>query len=143
MSRSRDVLALGSAALLGAGLALFAAACADFEAPEPPALPDVVVANPSFRDDIMPILEARCATAGCHTLTTRQRNLALSPLDSAHAQLIRKGFVNPAEPANSFLVCIIKAPCGNMPRMPLGQPPLTANQIQTITNWIGGGALKN
>ena len=141
----RAVLTLAAAAAIGPAAALLgAAACTDFEAPEPKVVPDVVVANPSFARDIMPIFEARCATGGCHTNETRQNNLALEPLDTAYLHARRTS--NPANPANSFLVLVLRestAQSVNRPRMPIGQPPLTENQIQTITNWIAQGALKN
>ena len=141
----RAALTLAAAAALGATAVLLgAAACTDFDAPDPTALPDVVVANPSFTRDIMPIFEARCATGGCHTNETRQNNLALDPLDTAYVHARR--ISNPANPSNSFLVLVLRestAQSVNRPRMPLGQPPLTENQIQTIVNWIGQGALKN
>jgi hypothetical protein len=137
----RAALTLFSSATLGAATMLGVAACTDFEAPEPVVLPDVVVATPSFSRDIQPIFDARCATAGCHTNVTRQNKLALEPLDTAYVHARR--YVNVADPEASFLVRIVRQPVGNIPRMPLGQPPLTANQIQTIVNWIAQGALKN
>ena len=137
----RTLRTLGLAAALGASTALGAVSCTDFEAPEPSALPDVAVANPSFARDIQPIFEARCATAGCHTNLTRQNKLALEPLDTAYIHARR--YVNTANPTQSTLVRILRGPVGPLPRMPLGQPPLTENQIQTITNWVQQGALKN
>ncbi|HKG94885.1 MAG TPA: hypothetical protein VKA84_23420 [Gemmatimonadaceae bacterium] len=141
----RTAFGLAASAVLGAAAALLgAAACTDFDAPDPKVLSDVAVANPSFTNDIMPIFEARCATAGCHTNETRQNNVALEPLDTAYVHARR--LVNTANPGNSFLVCVLREPCAqsvNRPRMPLGQPPLSENQIQTIVNWIAQGAEKN
>ena len=130
-------------------------ACADFESTTDPAfgLPDDVVATPSFADDIQPIFTRRCSIGGCHSLATAQAGLTLAA-GASYGSLVgvqsrlRPQFVRvaPSDPANSWLIRMI----GSDPalrfghqRMPLASTPLTANQIQTITNWIATGALPN
>lgn len=141
MSARRTALGLVASAAFGALAMVGIVACTDFDAPDPKVLPDVEVADPSFAGDIMPIFEARCATAGCHTTETHQHNLAFEPLDVAHENARIRS--NPANPPTSFLVQILRGPVAGFPRMPLGQPPLTENQIRTITNWIADGTPKN
>jgi hypothetical protein len=128
------------------------AACADFDSGVDPAfgLPDVVVAMPSFSADIQPILDRRCVVGGCHTLATGQADLTLDRTVS-YVELVNvPSTLNPAfdrvvpgDAANSWLARMIgpdpSARDGNV-RMPLASPPLTANQIQTIINWIQRGA---
>ena len=144
--------ALAAALSLGA-LALLAA-CTDFEAPEENRGPDVAVAAPSFRNDIQPIFEARCATAGCHSASTRQAELSLADAATSHAQLVERPAeadvpfqrVRTAKPDSSWLVRVLEedpARRFNFPRMPLGRPPLTANQIGNIVRWIEQGAQNN
>ena len=128
------------------------AACADFESPEDPTfgLPDELLANPSFSADIVPILDRRCATGGCHSSASHQAALDLTP-EQAHAQtvnasaVLRTGMdrVEPGDPDNSWLVRMIEADPARRdghPRMPLASTPLTPNQIANIRRWIEQGA---
>ena len=136
-------------------LAVMVVACVDFESTTDPAfgLPDDVVPAPSFEGDIQPIFTRRCSIGGCHSLATAQGGLTLAA-GASYASLVgvasrlRPQFVRvaPADPANSWLIRMI----GSDPalrfghqRMPLASTPLTANQIQTITNWIATGAPRN
>jgi len=54
--------------------------------------------------------------------------------------------VLPGDNTQSFLWVMIQPDTSlhpGIPRMPLAAQPLTANQIQTIVNWIKDGALDN
>ena len=137
------------------GLLLLAAAfgaCADFEGVVAPTggLPDVVVEVPQFQRDIVPIFERRCGIGGCHSELSHQAGLVLTPA-SAHAALLNKPaqtrigevLVRPGNADNSWLVIAISDNAARrlgLARMPLGSGPLTANQIQTIINWVNRGA---
>jgi hypothetical protein len=129
------------------------AACTDFEAPEVVPLPDVVVGDPSFADDIQPIFTARCATASCHNLATQQVGLNLQE-GYAYGAIVgvvtptsrEFSLIEPFDPDNSWLVRMIQPDPAlrfDHPRMPLGRDPLTANQIATIVNWVTKGAAQN
>ena len=129
------------------------AGCTDFSAPEEVVLPDVLVASPSFATDIQPIFTARCATASCHNLATQQLGLNLQE-GYAYAEIVEvesstsRGlkYIRAGDPDNSYLVQMIRAdptPRFARPRMPLGRPPLTDNQIATIVNWVLAGAPQN
>lgn len=84
-----------------------------------------VVAHPSYKKDIQPILQAQCIT--CHS------DIATYPKTAEK--------VTPGNPAQSVL---IKRLTGEVPpQMPAGGQPLTRDQIQTITNWIQEGAKNN
>jgi len=140
--------------VIGAAMSV-AASCADFDSAVDPAfgLPDAIVANPSFGDDIQPILDRRCSIGGCHSLATAQAGLTLTAAESYGALVgvpstLRPEFlrVAPGDPATSWLVRMI----GNDPaarfghqRMPLSSLPLTPNQIANIVQWIEQGALPN
>ena len=128
-------------------------ACTDFEAPKRVALPDVVVANPQFAKDIQPIFNARCATSSCHTFATHQAGLNLAA-GYAYDEIVNVQAVFrpswkrivPSKPDSSFLIKTLLADPSQHPeisRMPLGREPLTANQIQTIINWVSQGAVRN
>ena len=143
-------------ALLACALgAVLAGACADFDAPENPTfgLPDDPIAFPSFSADIVPILDRRCATGGCHSMATHQAGLVLTP-EEAYAEIVsvpavlQSGMdrVEPSDPDDSWLVRMIEADPGRRdghPRMPLASRPLTENQIANIRRWIEQGALQN
>ncbi|HSA57446.1 MAG TPA: hypothetical protein VLE53_17170 [Gemmatimonadaceae bacterium] len=131
---------------------LSAAACADFTGGIDPTygLPDVVVEDPDYLRDVVPIFERRCALGGCHSPGSAQAGLVLTR-DAAHQMLVdaparlRPGEVRvvPFDAASSWLMVMIgeeQAPRGGFSRMPLGSNPLTPNQIATIANWIDRGA---
>jgi hypothetical protein len=140
------------ATLVGAAWGMSMIGCADYAVTVDPAggLPDVIVASPSFRTDIQPIFEARCATGGCHSALTHQAGLVLTP-DAAYTSLVNVRAtlgsgalrVVPGNAGASWLMVMIgpnESPRGGVPRMPLAGVPLTPNQITTIGNWIGVGA---
>jgi hypothetical protein len=130
-------------------------ACSDFRTPFDPAsgLPDVVVDNPSFSRDVIPILEKRCSIGGCHSPATAQGGLVLTP-DRAYDDLVgvparlASGInrVTPGAPDDSFLVRVLSSDPEvrlGFVRMPLASAPLTPNQIATIANWVREGAARN
>ena len=130
-----------------------AIACTDFEAPEEVVLPDVLVPNPVFEQDIQPIFTARCATASCHNLATQQVGLNLQA-GFAYDEIVNvesssshdMPYIYPFKPDSSWLVRMIQADPARrffVERMPLGRAPLTDNQIATIINWVNAGAPRN
>ena len=131
------------------------AACAEFSSPVDPTggLPDVVVTHPSLATNIQPIFTARCAQGGCHTPAEARAGLVLSTGQS-YSHLVNVASVHgapmvrvlPGDNTQSFLWVMIQPDTSlhpGIPRMPLAAQPLTANQIQTIVNWIKDGALDN
>ena len=133
-------------------LAAVYGACADFEGVVTPTggLPDVVVEAPQFQRDIVPIFERRCGIGGCHSESSHQAGLVLTRT-AAHAALVNKlsqtrigeVLVRPGNADASWLVIAIRDDAARrmgLARMPLGSGPLTANQIQTIVNWVNRGA---
>lgn len=154
--------AIGAALVVGATWA-----CADFAAPEPPALPDTLQATPSFARDIAPVLDARCSTVACHNPSTHRVGLILaaavsydelvptapcttSPRPNGCSRLKPPlALVQPGDANASWIVKMIspdsteaRAAVGTY-RMPLGRPALTPNQIANIVTWITQGAARN
>ena len=144
--------------LLGATLVtavVLAYGCADFESTVDPTggLPDVEVLNPSFANDIQPILTRRCAIGGCHTVNTARATLVLTAGHAYDSIVNKTAFLAPqfdrVEPGNadsSWVVRMIEendARRVNFARRPLGGQPLTRTQIATIVNWIENGAPRN
>jgi WD40 repeat protein/mono/diheme cytochrome c family protein len=86
-------------------------------------------AEPSYFREIRPVLQRQCQ--GCH-----QPNLKSSNLDlTSYEGLVLGGKHGPG------LSVIVKYLSGEMkPQMPLGQPALTAGEIDLVRNWIAAGA---
>ena len=92
------------------------------------------VTTVSFENDILPILTARCAFAGCHVAGGPDN------IDFSTYQTLKKGgedgpVVIPGNPDESDIIEEIVSG-----RMPPGGPPLTDAQIQLFIDWINEGA---
>lgn len=132
---------------------VLAVACTDFEAPDVKPLPDVLVVNPTLSNDVQPIFTARCATVSCHNFATHQVGLILAEgytYDrTVNVQAVFRPSwkrIVPSRPDSSFLIQVLLSDTTKHPeisRMPLGRPPLTDNQINTIINWVSQGAQRN
>jgi len=118
----------------------------------PPTATASATAIVSFEEIQRTIFDVHCLTIGCHASDFQAGNLNLDPGMSfgdlvnvipdnpaaRNAGLLR---VTPFEPAESFLIRKLENP--TLPeggRMPLGQPPLPAAQIEQIRAWILRGA---
>ena len=134
---------------------LIAPGCADFESPEDPTggLPNVPIEFPSFVRDIEPILDARCATGGCHSPASHRAGLVLA---QGHAYDETVGvtsvlnapmlLIEPGSADDSWVIRMISADAAarhDFPRMPLATTPLTPTQIDNIRRWIDQGAQRN
>ena len=134
---------------------LIATGCADFQSPEDPTggLPNEPIALPSFVGDIEPILDARCATGGCHSPASHRAGLVLAEghaydetvgvTSVLNAPMLR---IEPGSADDSWLVRMISPDADarhDFPRMPLASTPLTPTQIDNIRRWIDQGAARN
>ena len=88
----------------------------------------VWAAEPSYFRDVRPVLERQCQ--GCH-----QPNLKSSNLDlTTYAGLAAGGKHGPGrEVIVQYLTGELK------PQMPLGQPPLPAEEIELVRKWVAAG----
>ncbi len=86
-------------------------------------------ASPSFTRDIRPILLRQCQ--GCHQPASKASDLDLTNYQG-FAKGGRRGATAP------ILVKYITGE--SQPRMPIGGPPLTPDQIQLFKDWIAAGA---
>src|SRR5262245_55870233 len=98
-------------------------------------LPVLFVALPalantaSYHRDVRPILQRHCQ--GCHQPSIKSSNLDLTTYEGLMAGGKR----------GSGVSLVLKYVTGEVqPRMPMGQPPLTAEQIASLRNWISEGA---
>jgi cytochrome c553 len=98
----------------------------------------------SFANDVQPLLKAKCY--GCHNPTTLggRSETGGAKLDLTTVEGFERGgvsgkLVEPGKPTESLLFVRITGSDGK-PQMPLGFPPFSAEQIQTIRDWITQGA---
>jgi hypothetical protein len=85
----------------------------------------------SFKGEIEPLFEAKCALSGCH-------NGAVSPnlsKDKCYASLMEGGYVDTLKPDESLLMIKLNT---NMPPQKL--PP---SDINKVLSWIKQGAKEN
>lgn len=80
---------------------------------------------PSFASDVLPIMELRCATSGCH-------------VSGGSAPFVIEGFADVQPRAAS-----IRARVSGRTMPPAGSTALTDAQIATIVDWVDGGAPNN
>jgi hypothetical protein len=109
------------------------------------------LAEVSFRDNIVPILKAKCAT--CHLTGQEGGKMALHP-GAAYKSLVGiqssvdgKLLVKPGEPDQSYLMIKLlglQAERGGQgARMPFGGAPLDKTLLEQISTWIANGAPDN
>ncbi len=108
----------------------------------PPAVTPAPTATPggsatvSYSQDVQPIFNQRCIM--CHGGSA---GLWLDSYERVMAGSERGPVVVPGEPEASELYRRITGV--SQPSMPLGQPPLSQQEIETIRRWIAEGAPKN
>jgi len=86
--------------------------------------------------DVAPIFEQNCVM--CHQGESAPENLQMTSYEQIMQGAGDEPVVIAGKPEQSELVKRIRGT--SEPRMPLNQPPLSAEQIQRIANWIAGGA---
>ena len=110
--------------------------------PEPqpqPELPPLPVPAPvvSFQEDILPILQGRCAVQGCHADPNPQRELNLETYAGFEKGSRGGPVFNPGDSNGSKVIQRIDG--GGMPP----GAPLDNDQIQLFKDWIDEGAKDN
>lgn len=112
---------------------------AEFGEPDPDS-------NATFSGDVLPILETRCATPGCHGSMAPAADLDLTA-EVARDNLFRQSIQNPdvplvtaGNPTNSYLITKLTGDGFSGKRMPLGSDPLSDAEIETVRLWISYGA---
>jgi len=95
--------------------------------------------NVSYTIYIQPVLNIKCANAGCHDDQTREAGISFTSWSNTTESY---QVVAPYLPQNSKLVWSIEGTSGSL-MPPLGYPPVTKNQIDGIKTWIKEGAKNN
>lgn len=100
------------------------------------AIPLLRAPDPSYLRDVRPILDRHCTS--CHQPASKQSDLDLTTYPGFQAGGKRgPGFVA-GSPDQSLVIQFITA--AQQPSMPFNQPPLAANDVATIRDWIRSGA---
>src|SRR5712691_5775990 len=100
------------------------------------AIPLLRAEAPSYLRDVRPILDKNCTS--CHQPASKQSELDLTTYAGFQAGGRRGPAFVPGSPEHSLVIQFITA--AEEPSMPLGQPPLDANDVSTIREWIKSGA---
>jgi cytochrome c553 len=106
---------------------------------------------PSFKKDVMPLLQRQCVA--CHMTGDEQGQLGLMP-KIAYGSLVKKqsiqaqmARVTPGEPERSYLLHKLRGTHldqgGSGARMPMGMPELSEQDLAKLTAWIKAGAPDN
>ena len=90
----------------------------------------------SYLRDVRPILDRSCTS--CHQPASKQSDLDLTTYAGLQAGGRRGPAFVAGRPEQSLVFQFITAAL--QPSMPFGQPPLAANEISTIRDWIESGA---
>jgi WD40 repeat protein len=92
--------------------------------------------DPSYQQSVRPILDRYCTS--CHQPALKQSDLDLTSYAGFEAGGKRGRAFVAGSPEQSLVVQFITAAL--KPSMPLGQPPLAASDISTLSAWIKAGA---
>ena len=101
------------------------------------AIPVSSADEPSYLRDVRPILDRSCTS--CHQAASKQSDLDLTTYAGLQAGGRRGPAFVAGAPEQSLVFQFITATL--KPSMPFGQPPLAANEISTIHDWIKSGAM--
>jgi mono/diheme cytochrome c family protein len=88
-----------------------------------------------FVNEVLPVLQSYCATAGCHDISTGEAGVLMTD----YVNIIKTGDVKPGKPKSSKLYKVVNGG-GEEPMPPSGRPQLTSAQIDLIYKWIDQGA---
>jgi len=100
------------------------------------AIPRLAAADSSYLRDVRPILEKNCTS--CHQPASKQSDLDLTTYAAFRAGGRRGPAFVSGSPDQSLVIQFITAAL--TPPMPFGQPPLDANDVSIIREWIRSGA---
>jgi WD40 repeat protein len=100
------------------------------------AIPLLRTGDPSYLRDVRPILDKNCTS--CHQPAKKQSDLDLTTYATFQAGGKRGPAFVAGSPEQSLVIQFITA--AQKPSMPFGQPPLDANDVATIRDWIASGA---
>ncbi len=107
-------------------------------ATQPPAAPTATTAaaSVSFAKDILPIFQKNCWS--CHSGSSAHSGLSLTSYQGVMKGGLSAPDIVASNPEKSLLYTYVRDGV-----MPFGGPPLSASDVQKISDWIKAGALNN
>src|SRR6266566_9897634 len=99
-------------------------------------IPLLAAQDSSYLRDVRPILDKNCTS--CHQPASKQSDLDLTTYARFQAGGKRGPAFVPGSPEHSLVLQFITAAV--TPPMPFSQPPLAADDVSTIRDWIASGA---
>src|SRR5438874_5666446 len=100
------------------------------------AIPLLRADDPSYQRDVRPILDRNCTS--CHQPAKKQSDLDLTTYAGFQAGGKRGPAFVARSPEQSLVIQLITA--SQKPAMPFGKPPLDADEVSIIREWIKSGA---
>jgi hypothetical protein len=92
-----------------------------------------------FQNEVLPVLISNCAKSGCHDAVTAEQGIILD----SYAHIMASDVIEPSEPDDSELYERITEDDADKVMPPPPHQPLSADQIETIRNWIAQGSQNN
>jgi len=92
-----------------------------------------------FQNDVLPLFVSNCAKSGCHDAITHEEGFTFNSFSG----IMNSGEIQAGDPSEGDIMEVITEsdPDKRMPPPP--NDPLTAAQINMISNWISEGAQNN
>jgi YVTN family beta-propeller protein len=110
------------------------------ESDEPPATVDYdAITAISWSRNVQPLLDTRCATAGCHSSADRAAGLSLASWEGVVSGSEHGECLIPGRPDHSLLVVLFDGTPLRKPHPALANPPV-ADEIRFFRRWVGEGA---
>ncbi len=92
-----------------------------------------------FANDVLPLLNSKCSSAGCHGNGSAQDGVSLE----TYALIMQTAEVVPGDAQASELIEVILETDPDKRMPPAGSPSLSADEISILQDWVSQGALNN
>lgn len=92
-----------------------------------------------FQNDVLPLFVSNCAKSGCHDAATHEEGFVFNSYNGIR----NSGQIVPGNPNEGDIMQAITETDPDKIMPPPPNDPLTAAQINMISNWISQGALNN
>jgi hypothetical protein len=91
----------------------------------------------TFDDVVKPVVEARCNFSGCHASDNFAGGISFASLETMQ-EATNNAFI-PCDSENSTFIQRIKLPSDDSLLMPIGGPPLDAETVALMEQWLNEG----
>ena len=92
-----------------------------------------------FQNEVLPLFVSNCAKSGCHDATTHEEGFIFN----SFAGIMNSGEIEAGDPSEGDIMEVITENDPDKVMPPPPNDPLTAAQINIISNWISQGAQNN